>query len=196
MKALVLVAHPDDETIFAGGAMLSSPEMEWSIQCVTYSAESERGREFYAAVDGFRKAGVNIGLTEMLRQRDPEGGVIPASVYLQWEKAIRAHRVDADIVFTHNRLGDYGHPHHMAVNSIARSIYGGRVPMCEFFYPGLTGVGFQHGGHSRLRCQDTRKLDIFKAAYGHRLDGLMYHLPEMMNFLLIECDERHACVSS
>lgn len=46
MKALVVVAHPDDEIIFLGGYMLKNPEWNWTVVSVTHSLDSVRGLIF------------------------------------------------------------------------------------------------------------------------------------------------------
>ena len=48
MKALCLVAHPDDCVIFAYSFIHNHPEHEWTIGYLTYTAQDPRGQELSA----------------------------------------------------------------------------------------------------------------------------------------------------
>jgi hypothetical protein len=56
--ALLIVTYADDETIFAGGLILSSRETEWTIICANPKSE-ERKREFLSACSFFEKNSSN-----------------------------------------------------------------------------------------------------------------------------------------
>ena len=43
----VIVAHPDDETLWAGGTILSHPNHNWYIVCLCRASDSERATRFY-----------------------------------------------------------------------------------------------------------------------------------------------------
>ena len=45
MKALCLVAHPDDCVIFAYSFMHNHPELHWTICYLTYTEQDPRGAE-------------------------------------------------------------------------------------------------------------------------------------------------------
>lgn len=196
MKALLLVAHPDDEAIFAGALMLSQPKWEWTVACMTYASHDARGVEFDQSIETFTDAGVNITGATMLGVHDTEGAVLAATDYSQWRNAVEALDVRADVVYTHNRRGDYGHGHHMAVSSIAADVYP-ETERWEFYNPYLSGVGYQDRSSTLRHLWHPHKRDVFDAAYGHRFDGLMYHLPELMRHLLAgQKEEWHTCVSS
>ena len=39
----VIVAHPDDETLWAGGTILSHPSWQWFIVCLCRGSDKDRG---------------------------------------------------------------------------------------------------------------------------------------------------------
>lgn len=130
----VLVAHPDDETIFCGGLMLSFPEINWTVATVTMQHPRLRRPEFDNSINKLKEFGVNIinsttlgflSKNKILNKRD-----IP-----KWEKAIPEFisKVQPDLIITHNRGGDYGHRHHKIISRIINETSSN---VLEFFYPG------------------------------------------------------------
>jgi LmbE family N-acetylglucosaminyl deacetylase len=106
---LLVVAHPDDETIFFGGLVQVYRRKPWKIICVTDGNADglgeKRKQEFFSACD-------QLG----------------AKSFAMWDFPDRyASRIDAGQlrerlleetpaeVFTHGALGEYGHPHHQDV---------------------------------------------------------------------------------
>ena len=41
-KALIIVAHPDDETIWMGGTILKYTELEWTIYSLCRASDKDR----------------------------------------------------------------------------------------------------------------------------------------------------------
>lgn len=135
-RALLVVAHPDDETIFAGGLILRSRETRWTVVCCT--DEGNRGRrnefrhacEFLARHSGNRVEPVCLGL-------------IPRDLgdidHLALTQALRSYALRYDIVFTHNSRGEYGHEHHRVVHRcVINSI--GNPNTWTFISPGSKNV--------------------------------------------------------
>jgi hypothetical protein len=60
MKAAIIVAHPDDETIWSGGLILKKPEWQWTVLSLC------RARIVRPA----RIANVSFGFNEWLRAQD------------------------------------------------------------------------------------------------------------------------------
>ena len=106
MKALCLVAHPDDCVIFGWGFLRQYSNWDWTIAYLTYEEDHPRARElsefwikrnvstvFGGANDSFMAVGNgNLGFD--------------ATEYTDWINNIIQ---DYDIILTHNHLGEYDH---------------------------------------------------------------------------------------
>lgn len=113
MKALCMVAHPDDCVIFAYSYIYNHPQHDWTIAYLTYSAHTPRGNEM---ANFWSKRRVN---TEFLGHvddyHDIKAGQCSFDTGLaqqQIAKLIEKY----DLVLTHDKQGDYGHIHHKFVH--------------------------------------------------------------------------------
>lgn len=106
---LLVVAHPDDETIFFGGIVQTYRRRPWKIVCVTDgNADGEgerRKRDFFSACKQLKAKEF-----EMLDFQDRYEQRLDVDRLAQ-----RLARETAAEVFTHGALGEYGHPHHQDV---------------------------------------------------------------------------------
>lgn len=188
MKALVLTAHPDDEILFLGAHILSNPDWEWRVICMTHETDDWRGREFSRSQEALDARGVSSRFAQ-LGMADED---VPEGNFVAWEDALAQHLdafpADEDVVYTHNRAGEYGHPHHIACNVIARRIF--EQPVHEFFYPPLVpGAVTLWRSDSVSFAHDPRKHDVFMEAYGGHWSALRAHQPYLMKFLIeASCD--------
>lgn len=106
---LLVVAHPDDETIFFGGLVQVYRRRPWKIICVTDgNADGEgakRRKDFEAAC-----AQMKAKECEMWDFPDRFGQRLDLD-----RLTARLREENAAEVFTHGALGEYGHPHHQDV---------------------------------------------------------------------------------
>ena len=54
----MVVAHPDDETLWAGGTILSHPSWQWFIVCLTRGSDTDRAPKFRQALKVLKSKGI------------------------------------------------------------------------------------------------------------------------------------------
>lgn len=140
MNAVVLHAHPDDELLFADGLMAAKP-WNWTTVCLT------KGRPY---------SGVSLGFSDEWR-------ILHRTEYEAWRAAVDALGLTPDLVVTHNAMGEYGHPHHMAVHQIAHELF---PKVWDFWTPAPSSVGPQARGDMLFSLPVLPgKRERFEAAY-------------------------------
>ena len=114
MKAVAMVAHPDDCIIFAYSFMHAHPELDWTICYLTYQADDYRGSELKVFWDKRNIKTKFLGYVD--DWHDIENKKISfdeARAWIDVQEAVNDH----DIVLTHDADGDYGHLHHVFVHN-------------------------------------------------------------------------------
>ncbi len=125
---LLVVAHPDDETIFFGGLVQVYRRKPWKVICVTDgNADGDgerRRRDFFSACDQLKAKSF-----EMWDFQDRYETRLDIDLLAQ-----RLRNETASEVFTHGILGEYGHPHHQDVCLAAYRAFAGRTPVWSAAY--------------------------------------------------------------
>ena len=113
MKALCLVAHPDDCVIFALSYIHNHADYDWTIGYLTYTEQDPRGQELS---DFWHKRGINcvfLGFED--HWHDNEQQRFTCWSALDAETACAQLAANYDLILTHDKQGDYGHIHHCLV---------------------------------------------------------------------------------
>ena len=119
MRAVALVAHPDDCVIFAWPFIEAHPEFEWTIIYLTYTFFDERAKEV-TAYWGKRNIPVTfLGMRDDWQYVKNEELGFDADIA---SKDIINAASKYDLILTHYEDGDYGHIHHKFVNTVANQI--------------------------------------------------------------------------
>lgn len=114
MKALCLVAHPDDCVIFGYSYIHNHPELTWTIGYLTYTDLDSRGAEMCSF---WRRRGIDtifLGFEDHWHDQEQQQLTCWDLSYAEakcWNLA-----KDYDLVLTHDEHGDYGHIHHRVVH--------------------------------------------------------------------------------
>lgn len=106
---LMIVAHPDDESIFGGAALLR--ENGWKVICLTNGDDDTRSREF-------RKAMKMVGAAyEIWDYPDIYKGSFDRDMVCKdLRKTINKQKYRR--IVTHNLCGEYGHSQHISLSKI------------------------------------------------------------------------------
>ena len=128
-RVLVIVAHPDDETIWMGGTLLSHVD-DWDTAIISLCRKNDkdRARRFKKACKIFNaKCFMSDLEDEKLNDVEIEELVKRISKFIDGKKY--------DFIFTHGKNGEYGHKRHIDVNKAVRKMLKeGRLKCKKVFF--------------------------------------------------------------
>jgi LmbE family N-acetylglucosaminyl deacetylase len=126
MRSIAVAAHPDDETLWWGGLILSQPG-DWTIVCCSIPrTDPVRAWLFFEACERLGARGRLIPVHE----------TGPSEMLQAGSMSLLSCLGDYDRIVTHGREGEYGHPHHVALSALIHGNWGdkeiwSRVPPQE-----------------------------------------------------------------
>jgi LmbE family N-acetylglucosaminyl deacetylase len=97
----LIIAHPDDETLWAGGTILLNPTWKWFIVCLCRKDHAERAQKFYKALKVLKSEGIMGNLDDGPEQKPLEEKEVALAI-LDLLPFMRF-----DLIITHNPAGEY-----------------------------------------------------------------------------------------
>lgn len=114
----IIVAHPDDETLWAGGTILANPQNSWFVVCLCRASDRERSVRFHKAMNALNAQGVMGDLDDGPEQ-------YPLDEKMLEQEILRLLPAKAyDLIITHNITGEYTkHLRHEEVNKAVLALF-------------------------------------------------------------------------
>jgi LmbE family N-acetylglucosaminyl deacetylase len=127
-NAAVIVAHPDDETLWSGGTILSHPQIDWTILTITRKSDCDRAPKFYNACTNLNAKGFMADLDDGPQQKPLSISEIQSSILSILPKNY------FDLIITHNIKGEYTrHLRHEEVSqAVGELIKTGKIKCTKF----------------------------------------------------------------
>ncbi len=116
-RAVVIVAHPDDETIWMGGFILKHPELDWTIMALCRASDLDRAPKFKRVCERY-------GATAIIEDMDDEGNLDYAQTVSEAGRLAARYlgKLPIDYLFTHGANGEYGHEAHVATHEAVKTL--------------------------------------------------------------------------
>jgi LmbE family N-acetylglucosaminyl deacetylase len=99
--AAVIVAHPDDETLWAGGTILEHPSWNWFIVCLCRHNDTDRAPKFYNVLKVLNAEGVMGDLDDGPDQKPLDENEVESLILNLLPPAY------FDLIISHNPTGEY-----------------------------------------------------------------------------------------
>jgi len=175
-KCAVIVAHPDDETLWAGGTMLMHPEARWTVVTLCRAGDSDRAAKFYKALE-------TLGAKGFMGDMDdsPDQTPLPARE-VQHTLVELVPPGTYDLVITHGLWGEYTrHLRHEETGKAVLALWNaGRIAAKEVWRFAYEDDNRKHlpravaDADMRIRLPDgiwQQKYDIITQIYGFAPDS-------------------------
>ncbi len=128
-NCVVIIAHPDDETLWAGGTLLLHADRCWTVVTVTRKSDRDRAAKFHRAMEHYGAAGLMGDLDDGPEQKPLHAVDIEDAIL----DLLPSHRYD--LVLTHGWGGEYTrHRRHEEVSKAVVSLReSGRLSLGEIW---------------------------------------------------------------
>ena len=118
-RAAVVVAHPDDETLWAGGLILTHPECRWCVVGLCRAGDPDRAPRFRRALSALGATGALGDLDDGPDQAPLAGPAVEEAVL-----SLLGRGASLGVVLTHGPRGEYTrHRRHEEVSRAVTALW-------------------------------------------------------------------------
>lgn len=114
-KCAVIVAHPDDETLWAGGTLLLHPDIDWTIIAVCRKSDIDRAPKFFRVLEEYNARGAMGDLDDGPEQTPLDLKLVQKTIL----ELLPSERFD--LVITHSKWGEY--TRHIRHEETAKAVF-------------------------------------------------------------------------
>lgn len=115
--SLMIVAHPDDETIWGGSHLING---NYTVLCITNGNNKKRKKEFMKVMEKTHSKGIILSFPDKTKGKRDNWKSCKKDIQREIKKEIDSK--DWNKIVTHNPDGEYGHIHHKKVSKYVTMI--------------------------------------------------------------------------
>ena len=125
----VIVAHPDDETLWAGGTILSHPSWQWFIVCLCRGSDKDRAPKFLKTLQILGSEGIMGDLDDGPEQKPLDENELECAIM-----QLLPFR-HFDLIISHNPTGEYTRNirHEEVSKAIIKLWHNGKISANELY---------------------------------------------------------------
>ncbi len=101
-SALIVVAHPDDETLWAGGTILMNAQTEWTIIVMCRASDPDRAPRFARVLEELKASGVMADMDDGPAQHPLRRAALGRTIL-----SLLGEKRNFDLIVTHSPYGEY-----------------------------------------------------------------------------------------
>ncbi len=162
INKLMIVAHPDDEILWGGSHLLDE---KYLVVCITCGLNKTRVNEFRKVMEKTGNEYVMLGYPDKVLNIRSNWKEERPKIYTDIYNIMELK--DWDTIVTHNKVGEYGHEHHVMTHEIVMEAFNDINPNGDLYFFGkyYTKKNLQNLAVKPPRISDEnleKKLEVLK----------------------------------